>query len=353
MEIDKNINIQSANYESLLSTIGNTLDVSRQNVAYAINTALVQTYWKIGCYIVEYEQNGCDRAAYGKDLINRLSRDLTSLYGKGLGRSNLQYFRRFYLSFPNSGTLSRKLTWSHYYEILKADDPLELAFYTKQCEIEHWSVRELKRQMKSMLFHRLALSKDKEGVLALAQKGAEVQKPEDIIRDPMVLDFLNLPQVPRLNEGHIETAIINQMTAFLLELGKGFAFVARQYHIMLGGRHFHADLVFYHCILKTYVIIDIKRGMVQHEDIGQMNLYINYFKNEVCTESDTEPIGIVLGAYKDKMTVDYALQGITNQLFVTKYQLYLPDRQVLKDKLAQLVHEAESDSIEQKESLDN
>ena len=341
MEIDKSTNIQSSDYSSLLSSIGNMVEESRHNVAYAINTALVQTYWKIGCYIVEYEQNGRDRAEYGKGLISKLSRDLTALYGRGFGRNNLQYFRKFYAAFPNCTTLSCKLSWSHYFEILKSDDPLEISFYTKQCEIERWSVRELQRQMKSMLFHRLALSKDKEGVLALAHKGVEVQKPADIIRDPMVLDFLDLPQVPQLNEKHIETAIMNQMTAFLLEMGKGFAFVARQYHIMLGGRHFHADLVFYHCILKTYVIIDLKRGMVQHEDIGQMNLYINYFKNEVCTESDTEPIGIVLGAYKDETTVEYALQGITNQLFVTKYQLYLPDRQLLKDKLAQLIHDAE------------
>jgi len=325
-------------YGELVSVIGKLLDTARAHVATAVNTVLVNTYWQVGRYIVEFEQDGNNRARYGEGLIKNLSRDLTLRYGKGFNRNNLQYMRKFYLSFPNCTTLSCKLTWSHYFEILKADNPLEISFYAKECEKERWSVRELKRQMKSMLFHRLALSTDKAGVLALAEGGVEIQKPADIIRDPMVLDFLGLP-IKRYTEKKLEKAIIDNLQQFLLELGRGFAFVGRQYHIMLGGRHFRVDLVFYHCILKTYVLIDLKRGMVRHEDIGQMNLYLNYFRNEVCTEGDTEPIGIVLGAYKDELTVEYALQGITNQLFVTKYQLYLPDKETLQRQLGGLLTE--------------
>lgn len=333
------------NYNALLGSIGQLMETARTHVAAAVNTVLVETYWHVGRYIVEFEQDGSNRAKYGEGLIKRLAHDLTLRYGKGFNRNNLQYMRKFFMAFPKSTTLSCNLTWSHYFEILKADEPLEISFYAKECEREHWSVRELKRQMKSMLFHRIALSKDKEGVLALAEHGVEIQNAADIIRDPMVLDFLGLPQ-KRYTEHVLEKAIIDNLQQFLLEMGKGFAFVGRQYHFMLGGRQFRVDLVFYHCILKTYVLIDLKRGMVRHEDIGQMNLYINYFKNEVCTEGDSEPIGIVLGAYKDELTVEYALQGISNQLFVTKYQLYLPDKETLQRQLSALLENKKEDKPE-------
>ena len=331
---------EEKNYNQLIDWIGDLIAQSKQHIASTINTTLVQTYWQIGKYIVEFEQNGNNRAEYGKNLISQLARDLTLRFVKGFGKSNLLYMRKLYTAFPKSGTLSHLLTWSHYYEILKSDEPLEIGFYVKQCENERWTVRELKRQMRSMLFHRLALSTDKEGVLELAQKGLQVQKPEDVIRDPMVLDFLGLPQQKRYSEKKLENAIIDHLATFLLELGKGFAYVGRQYHIMLGGRHFYCDLVFYHCILKTYVLIDLKKSEVAHEDIGQMNLYLNFFKNEICTAGDTEPIGIVLGAYKDEVLVEYALQGITNQLFVSKYQLYLPDKELLREKLRTLIEDS-------------
>lgn len=323
-------------YGILLSTIGQLLDTARQHVATAVNTVLVNTYWQVGRYIVEFEQDGNNRAKYGEGLIKRLSQDLTLRYGKGFSKSNIIYMRKFFCAFPKSETLSHLLTWSHYFEILKTDDPMEISFYAKEFEKEHWSVRELKRQMKAMLFHRLALSTDKAGVLALSKRGVEIQKPIDIIRDPVVLDFLGLPQ-KRYTEKNLEKTIIDNLQQFLLELGKGFAFVGRQYGFMLGGRRFRVDLVFYHCILKTYVLIDLKRGMVRHEDIGQMNLYLNYFRNEVCTEGDSAPIGIVLGAYKDELTVEYALQGITNQLFVSRYQLYLPEKETLQRQLGSML----------------
>ncbi|MDR3235633.1 MAG: PDDEXK nuclease domain-containing protein, partial [Prevotellaceae bacterium] len=200
-----------------------------------------------------------------------------------------------------------------------------------------WSVRELKRQMKSMLFHRLALSQDKKSVLAIAEKGAEIQTPEDIIKEPFVFEFLGIPQQSQYLEGELEGKLIQNLESFLLELGKGFAFVKRQYRIPVGNRQFAVDLVFYHIILKCYVLIDLKRGEIEHSDIGQMNFYLNYFRKEVNTETDNEPIGIVLGAYKDRIMVEYAMDNISNQLFVSKYQLFLPNKNDLEKELEKLL----------------
>lgn len=320
-------------YQHLVGEIADLLAAARTKVAHEVNTILVDTYWQIGKYIVEYEQNGNEKAEYGSNLLNRLSEDLTRTYGKGFGRSNIFYMRKLYLSYQNSGTLSHKLSWSHYYEILKADDPLEISFYTKECEKEQWSVRELKRQMKSMLFHRLALSKDKEGILKLANEGIELQTPEDIIRDPYVLEFVGLPDRLLYNESELEDGLMNNLSQFLLELGKGFAFIGKQYRFSIAGRQYYVDLVFYNVILKCYCLIDLKRGTVQHEDVGQMNFYLNYFRKEVCTEGDNEPIGIVLGANADSLTMEYATEGISNQLFISRYMLYLPDRKTLEREL--------------------
>lgn len=258
-------------------------------------------------------------------------------YGKGFSRSNLTYMRQLYTVFPKRETLSHKLAWSHYFEILKADNELEIGFYLKQCEKENWSVRELKRQMKSMLFHRLALSTDKTGVLELAKKGQDLTTPLDVVKDPYILEFLDLPQRPVYLEQDLEEALISNLQSFLLELGKGFAFVGRQYRINIGGRQFKIDLVFYHRILKCFVLIDLKRGEIDHGDIGQMNLYLNYFKKEEAADDDNEPIGIVLGAYKDHILMEYAMEHISNQLFVSRYQLYLPEREELEQALQQLL----------------
>lgn len=333
-------NISTQNYQSLIIDIGALLNRGREQVAQTANTILVQTYWLIGRHIVEFEQNGQDKAEYGSDLLNRLSKDLTKIHGKGFSRTNIALFRQFYLKFQIVQTVSGQfaipvftLSWSHYVEIIKEDNPLAIGFYTKQTEKENWSVRELKRQMKSMLFHRLALSKDKDGVLALAERGQEIARPQDILRDPVVLEFLNIPQAHQMQENELEEQLISNLQHFLLELGKGFAFIGRQYRISLGGKHFYVDLVFYHRILKCFVLVDLKRGEVNHQDIGQMNMYLNYFRKEENVDGDNEPIGIVLGAYKDKLLVEYALDSIDNQLFVSKYQLYLPNREELEREL--------------------
>lgn len=329
--------IERPSYKELIEAIGKTLSEGRNKAIQTVNAALVKTNWQIGHYIVEYEQRGKERAEYGAELLNRLSRDLTATYGKGFSRSNIIYIRKFYLCFPKGETLSHLLSWSHYFEILKANDELEISFYAKQCEIENWSVRELKRQMKSGLFQRLALSRNKEEVLTLSRQGQEVQNPQDIVKDPFVLEFVGIPEKQVYLEGDLENRLIANLQDFLLELGKGFAFVGRQYKINIGSRHFYVDLVFYHRILKCFVLIDLKRGEIEHNDIGQMNLYLNYFKKEENTDGDNEPIGIVLGAYKDRVLIEYATQGISNQLFVSRYQLYLPDKKQLQDELRKLM----------------
>ena len=320
-------------YNLLVNNISVLWNNAKEKAITAVNTELLEANWRTGQYIVEFEQGGKARAEYGKQLLVKLSKDLTRLNGKGFNRSNLTYMRKLYLAFPKCGTLSHKLTWSHYYEILKCEDTLEMQFYMKQCINECWNVRELKRQMKSCLFQRLALSTDKEGVLLLANEGHQVMKPQDIIRDPFVLEFTGLPQKKRYKENELEAALKANMEQFLLELGRGFAFIGRQYQMHIGSRVFKVDMVFYHCILKCYVLIDLKRAEIKHNDIGQMNLYLNYFQTEVCQSDDNPPIGIVLGARKDELLMEYALQGITNQLFAAKYQLYLPKREELQAQL--------------------
>ncbi len=238
--------------------------------------------------------------------------------------------RQLYEEYPIYATLSHKLSWSHYVEFLKIDDKLERSFYEQQTLNENWSIRELKRQKKSSLFLRLAASKKKEEILQLAKQGQIVEKPEDLIREPYVLDFLHIPEPYNLSESELESRIIDSLQNFLLELGKGFAFVGRQYRITLGNRNFRVDLVFYHRILKCFVLIDLKKEEAGYEDIGQMNMYMGYFEKEENTEGDNPPIGIVLSRSKDELLVKYAMNNVNSQLFVSKYQLYLPNREELK-----------------------
>ena len=338
---DVKIHLVDSDYQQLVSNITSLWHQAKENAICAVNTELLEANWQTGKYIVEFEQGGKVRAEYGKQLLVNLAKDLTLLNGRGFSRSNLSYMRKFYLSFPKCETVSHKLTWSHYFEILKCDEPLEMQFYLKQCIKEGWKVRELKRQMKSALFQRLALSTDKEGVLALANEGHQVMKPQDIIRDPFVLEFTGLPPKKRYKENDLEAALKSNMEQFLLELGRGFAFIGRQYVMHIGSRLFKVDLVFYHCILKCYVLIDLKRAEIKHNDIGQMNLYLNFFKTEVCQPDDNPPIVIVLGAKKDALLMEYALQGITNQLFAARYQLYLPKREELQEQLDKLLEDFE------------
>jgi len=331
-----------SNYSQLVKSIGSLLESARKQVVKTIDDILVKTYWESGKRIVEYEQKGKRRADYGEVLLKRLSRDLRSKYGRGFSRSNLQYMRLLYIKYPKCQTLSGKLSWSHYVELLSLSDDMARSFYEKQSIRENWSVRELKRQINSMLFERIALSKSKKGVLELARKGQIIQKETDIIKKPYVLEFLNIPEKYRYSEKELEQKIIDNLQMFLLELGKGFAFVARQKRITLNNTHYFVDLVFYHTVLKCYVLIDLKVGKITHQDIGQVNMYLNYFKTEENIGADNPPIGIVLGAEKDNILVEYALGGIANKLFVSKYKLYLPDKRQLRRKLLVLLEKDEN-----------
>ena len=322
------------NYQDLVSQISETYIQGQQKAVSVANTYLVDTNWEIGQYIVKFEQKGKLRAEYGKALLKALSKDLSLKHGKGFSLSNVYLMRQFFLLYPKFQTLSgefNKLSWSLFCELIPIEDNLEREFYQNQCKIENWSVRELKRQKRSSLYLRLAASKDKKGILKLSQQGQVIQTPTDIIREPYILDFLKIPEPHHYTEKELESKIIEHLQRFLLELGKGFAFVGRQYRITLGNRHHYVDLVFYHRILKCFVLIDLKKEEAGYQDVGQMNMYLGYFENEENTEGDNPPIGIVLAKEKDDLVVQYALHNISSQLFVNKYQLYLPNKEELRN----------------------
>ncbi len=337
--------ITKSKYNALLKNIGSTIETGRNNALSALNVQILLTYWEIGRHIIEFEQHGSERAAYGTALINNLSNDLKVRDGKGFSRSNIQLMRLFYIKYPKYQTsgksrksqTSGKLTWSHFSELLGVSDDMARAFYEQQGTEENWSVRELKRQIDSALFQRLALSKDKKGVLALATKGQHIATTADLIKDPYVFEFLKIPESNRVTEAALEKKLIDNLQNFLLELGKGFSFVARQFRITLDNKHFHIDLVFYHRILKCFILIDLKTRKVKHGDIGQMNLYLNYFKEEENTKGDNEPIGIIIAADKHEYLVKYATGGLSNKIFVSKYQLYLPDKKLLEQKVKEII----------------
>jgi predicted nuclease of restriction endonuclease-like (RecB) superfamily len=317
-------------YQELVTKISQTYARGQQAAAIAVNSHLVETYWNVGQYIVEFEQKGESRAEFGAKLLPNLARDLSIRHGKGFSLSNLNRIRQFYLAYPICAKASHKLSWSHYVELLKIDDPLERSFYEQQTLIERWSIPELRRQMKSSLFLRLAASKDKEGIIQLAKNGHTIEHPADLIREPYVLDFLQIPEPHQMSESELESRIISKLQQFLLELGKGFTFVGRQYRITLGNRHHYVDLVFYHRILRCFVLIDLKKERAGYEDVGQMNMYMGYFANEENVEGDNPPIGIVLARHKDELEVEYAMYNNSSRLFVSQYQLYLPNREELK-----------------------
>ena len=367
-------------YTDLISEIKQLVEQARQIISREINTELILTYWNVGKLIVlrEKEENIDEKSS--RQLILDLSKELSIHVGKGFSRSNLFAMRRFYQLYKlvqtpsghkpvenvqaSSGQKSRKLaakgktkiklttqadmenigktisfqlSWSHYCELIKIDNDLERSFYQQQSINENWSVRELQRQKDTALFERIALSKDHKGVMALAQKGQIVESGADIARDPYVLEFLNIPEKHRYTEKHLEQKIIDNLQSFILELGKGFTFVGRQFRITLDNTHYRIDLVFYHRILKCFVLFDLKVREVKHHDIGQMNFYLNYFETEQNVEGDNPPIGIILTKHKGEVMVEYATRGISNKIFVSKYQLYLPDKKVLQRKVRELL----------------
>lgn len=330
----KSMDLTSDNdYQGLLGRISEAYTTGQLRANQAVNAHLTETYWQIGRDIIEFEQEGKARAEYGHGLLERLSRDLTLRHGKGFSRSNLSRFRQFYQLYPICATVSHKLSWSVISELLKMDDPLERSFYEQQAIREKWAVRELKRQKDSSLFLRLASGKDRETILQLAAQGQTITQPADLLRDPYVFEFLKIPEPYHLTETDLETRLCDHLQPFLLELGKGFTFVGRQYRITLNNTHYRVDLVFYHRILRCFVLIDLKLNEVEHHDIGQMNMYLGYFAKEENVEGDNPPIGIILTRQKDELLVEYATYQMNSQLFVQKYQLYLPEREELRREL--------------------
>ena len=337
--VKKEVALPDSELLTLADRIVRVIEESRLALAISINETMKTTYWRIGQHIVEFEQQGNARAKYGTSLLANLSKILRAKVGRGYSRPNLNNMRKFYLMYPNCQTsdksdsicqISDKLTWSHICELLTIDDPLERQFYEKECVAEGWTADALHRQKESGLFMRLALSKDKEGVLLLANKGQQLQTPEDVVKNTYTLEFLGLEEKRLYRESDLEKRLIDNMQMFLLELGKGFTFVKRQYGLTINNTHYHIDLVFYHRILRCFVLIDLKRGAVKHKDIGQMNMYLGYFAKEENVEGDNPPIGIIMSHYKDELMVEYATYGMDSNLFVSKYELYLPNKEELR-----------------------
>ena len=325
------------NYQSLVNQIKSTYTEGKAKAIKIVRRELVLTYWAVGKHIVEFEQKGNEKAEYGAKILNRLSKDLSDQLGRGFSRTNLINMRLMYLNYNDVIVLSDQLSWGHFVELLTIDNKLERSFYEKQTVLEKWTVRELKRQKKSSLFLRLATSQDKEGILELAQSGNKIEKPEDIIRDSYVFEFLKIPEPHRISEKELETRLIDDLQSFLLELGKGFTFVGRQYSILVDNEYYKIDLLFYHRFLRCSVLIDLKIDKVKHQDIGQMNMYLGYFASEEHFEGDNPPIGIILTRQKNELLVEFATYGMSSQLFVSKYQTYLPNEDELRAKLEEIL----------------
>ena len=312
--------------------IGDLLAAARSNVARQVNNELLSTYWNIGRIIAEYEQTVPERADYGKQTLKELSKALTNEFGKGFSVSNIQFMRRFYQTYQIQQTASVKLSWSHYCELLSISDPDKRSFYEKEAVNSNWSVRELKRQIDSSLFERLLLSRgdaNKEQVLALAESGIEIAEPANIIRDPYVFEFLGLPEDKPMLESDLERALVQQIEKFLLELGRGFMFVGTQQRVTINNTHYYVDMVFYNKILRAYVLIELKTTKLTPEAAGQINLYLNYYASEVNDPDDNPPIGVILCTEKDSITAEYALGGLSNNIFASRYVLYMPNKEQL------------------------
>lgn len=361
-------------YSTLITDLASFIEQGREAAVRYVNTALVATYWLIGRRIVEYEQKGKERAEYGKALLKRLSIDLTKQFGKGWGEPHLRAIRQFYLIYgdiekrytlcseseeskeskirytPRSELIPAEvlttkaqlafmesfngifpLSWSHYRLLMRLDEPSKREFYEAECIRGNWSVRQLDRQIQSVLYERTALSKRKMAVIAKAHEKPIILKPQDEIKDPYVLEFLGLKD--EYSESQLEEALIKHLEHFLLELGIGFTFVARQKRITLEGSHYRLDLLLYHRILRCLVAIDLKIGEFTHADAGQMNLYVNYLKDREKLPEENDPVGLILCSDKKQTVVEYALGGMSNKIFASKYKLKLPDPEVLKTEI--------------------
>ena len=325
--IDNNYNI-----DSLFDNIKDMVINSRNRVYSAVNTEMLNLYWNIGKVIMEIQQ-GDERAAYGDAVLDKLSQKLTNEFGKGFSSRNLRTMRKFYLMYPIWKTVSAKLSWSHYLELIKIDEEPKRNFYLNECINSRWSVRELERQIGSLLYERLVLSANKQKVLELAEKGHELKTSKDLVKDPFVLEFLDIKENTEYLESDLEKNILEHLKEFLLELGKGFMFVGSQVRLTLEEDHFYPDLVFYNRLLKCFVIIDLKIGKVTHQDIGQMQMYVNYYDREIKKDDENQTVGILLSTLKNKTVVKYTLPEDNKNIFSSQYKLHLPTEKELIDAI--------------------
>lgn len=325
----------------MINEIKDILEAARKNATRKVNDELIIAYWKIGEIIVRYEQNDSLRAAYGEQTLKQLSKELTKELGKGFSRSNLQNMRAFYLNYEKCQSVTGKLSWTHYCELLSITDKEKRQFYENEAKNSNWSVREMKRQIETSLYERLLLSKgqiNKEEVYKLATKGIELLTPSDMIKDPYVFEFLGIPDNKPVLENDLERALVEQIEKFLLELGRGFMFVGTQQRVTINNTHYYVDMVFYNKPLRSYVLIELKTTKLMPEAAGQLNMYLNYYENEVNEEDDNKPIGIILCTDKDALTAEYALGGVSNNIFASKYTYYIPDKEKLIAEVEKIIH---------------
>ena len=356
--------------DELYGQIEEIVTEKKNKVAYQINNTMLETYFLIGKLIVENEQNGNVKAEYGKQVLKELSKRLTQKFGSGFSLTNMKFMRKFYLVYQKgqpladqfekvqkqqpvavksdniqkSQTLSGQLSWSHYCYLLSIEDDDERSFYEQECVNSKWSKRELKRQIDSCFFQRLLLStgkNNKEKILELSRQGQTISKPDDILKEPYVFEFLGIKENKSLLESDLEKSLINSLPNFLMELGKGFMYVGNQQRITLDNNiHYYVDLVFYNKILKSYVLIDLKMTDMRPEYVGQMNMYLNYYNKEIRDEDDNETIGIILCKGKNEITMEYALGGLSNRLFTSTYTYYIPDKELLIGEVQKIVRES-------------
>ena len=365
--------------DALYDRVAQIIEAARSHVSRTVNTAMVHAYWHIGQEIVEVEQAGEERAEYGSQLIERLADRLSAQFGKGFSPRTLRRVRQFYLTYPEGSSLPPELGgpekrsallsessaseirsallsksthglgqlfpaslgWSHYLALMRIENPQARTFYEIEAAREVWATRELERQIASLLFERLAMNKDQDEILALARRGQVVAVPSDVIKDPFVLEFLDLREKPTAHERDLEQAIIDRLEEFLLEFGKGFCFVARQKRITLEGDHFYVDLVFYNRLLRAFVLIDLKLGKLAHQDLGQMQMYVNYFDRYQRAEHEERTIGIILCSDKNDAMVKITLPEDNEQILARRYKMYLPTEEELRAELTREREEAE------------
>jgi predicted nuclease of restriction endonuclease-like (RecB) superfamily len=323
----------SVNEDGFYSRILDLLKSARKTVVQSVNKAIVDTYFEIGRLIVEEEQNGKSKAEYGQNLIPELSHKLTTEFGKGFSTTNLKQMRTFYLTYSKGQTVSDefRLSWSHYLMLMRIDNVEERSFYEIETAENSWSLRELQRQFDTSLYERLALSRNKNEVKKLSEKGLTIEKAQDSLKDPYVLEFLGLPEETKYSETELEQKLIDKLEHFLLELGKGYAFVGRQVRFTFDDKHFRVDLVFYNRLLQCFVLIDLKIGEITHQDLGQMQMYVNYYDRFVKLDTENKTIGIILCKKKNDTLVEITLPENNEQIFASKYLTVLPSKKELKE----------------------